>query len=266
MHISSFKTYGYGMFKESTVILRPITVFEGESSSGKTAMIELLETFLDGKAKGRHTITLNESDTTFSEPNFAMLRRKMSLPFISHIDCSPSHEYRQHEPLIHNDVKKLAEPFVDISHIFASVYKGYPETDSERSLYGILAQICSLRRAIVFQKSLSVLDKPEKHICEKTQAFLATILFNIAKEYNVRFIVETHGQHIKDRLRIEIRRGNDLAQKNVSFVNFHRFKTYTKVNSILFDKMANMEGTYAGYSGWYIDEYKRLMGFEDKGD
>ena len=107
-----------------------------------------------------------------------------------------------------------------------------------------------------------LLQQPEVHLHPRAQAELSSLLATLASEGNRAFLVETHSDYMIDRARIEIRKGN-IRPEDVSLIYFEPKGNVVKVHNISFDKMANMEGVPPHYGGFFLKEYRQLMGFED---
>ena len=65
-----------------------------------------------------------------------------------------------------------------------------------------------------------------------------------------------------DRARIEIRKGT-ISPEDVSLIYLEPKGRVVKVHNIGFDKMGNMVGVPTHYRGFFMKEYRRLMGFEE---
>ncbi len=111
------------------------------------------------------------------------------------------------------------------------------------------------RRTFLFQQ-------PEFHLHPKAQAQLSSLLAKLTSQGRQSFIVETHSDYLVDRARIEIRKGN-INPEDVSLIYLEPKGRVVNVHNIHFDKMANMIGVPTHYRGFFTEEYRRLMGFED---
>ena len=107
-----------------------------------------------------------------------------------------------------------------------------------------------------------LLQQPEVHLHPKAQADLSSLLAKLASKGNRSFIVETHSDYMIDRARIEIRKGT-IRPEDVSLIYFEPKRNTVNVHNIHFDKIGNMENVPPHYRGFFLQESKRLMGFED---
>ncbi|MCY4401812.1 MAG: AAA family ATPase [Candidatus Poribacteria bacterium] len=109
--------------------------------------------------------------------------------------------------------------------------------------------------------SYALLQQPEVHLHPKAQAEFSSLLAKLANQGNQSFIVETHSDYMIDRARIEIRNGN-IKPEDVSLIYFEPKGNIVKVHNIGFDEMANLTNVPNHYRQFFLNESKRLMGFE----
>ena len=107
-----------------------------------------------------------------------------------------------------------------------------------------------------------LLQQPEVHLHPRAQAQLSSLLATSASQGNQSFIIETHSDYMIDRARIEIRKGT-ISPKDVSLIYLEPKGRVVNVHNIGFDKTGNMTGVPTHYRGFFMKEYRRLMGFED---
>ena len=126
----------------------------------------------------------------------------------------------------------------------------------------ILVHILSPSPLSQWQKTYFLLQQPEVHLHPKAQAQLSSLLASSASHGDQSFIVETHSDYMIDRARIEIRKGT-INPEDVSLIYLEPKGRVVKVHNIGFDKMGNMVGVPTHYRGFFMKEYRQLMGFED---
>ena len=126
----------------------------------------------------------------------------------------------------------------------------------------ILVHILSPVPLSQWQNTFFLLQQPEVHLHPKAQAQLSSLLSTSASQGDQSFIVETHSDYMIDRARIEIRKGT-ISPKDVSLIYLEPKRRFVKVHNIGFDKMGNMVGVPTHYRGFFMKEYRRLMGFEE---
>ena len=106
-----------------------------------------------------------------------------------------------------------------------------------------------------------LLQQPEVHLHPRAQAEFSSLLVKLANKGNQSFIVETHSDYMIDRARIEIRKGT-IRPEDVSLIYFEPKRNIVNVHNIGFDKMANMINVPPHFREFFLQESKRLMGFE----
>ena len=107
-----------------------------------------------------------------------------------------------------------------------------------------------------------LLQQPEVHLHPKGQAELATLFAKSAKARSNRFLIETHSDHIVDRLRILVRK-KSLKPDDVSIIFFEPQRNSVNVHSLTLDKNGNITDAPPGYRSFFLKETDRLLGFED---
>ncbi len=126
----------------------------------------------------------------------------------------------------------------------------------------ILVHILSPPPLSQWQNTYFLLQQPEVHLHPTAQAQLSSLLASSASHGDQSFIVETHSDYMIDRARIEIRKGT-ISPNDVSLIYLEPKGRVVKVHNISFDKMGNMTGVPTHYRGFFMTEYRHLMGFED---
>lgn len=104
-----------------------------------------------------------------------------------------------------------------------------------------------------------LLQQPEIHVHPAAQAALADYLARCG----CAFVVETHSQHLVDRLRI-CRTNGVLGPDELSIVYFEpqRDNTVT-IHNIGVDPHANLVGAPQGYGRFFVTETERLLGLSE---
>ena len=120
----------------------------------------------------------------------------------------------------------------------------------------ILVDICSHTDA------LFLLQQPEVHLHPRAQAELATVFAASVQENGNSFMIETHSDHIVDRMRILVRQG-EIPAEDVSILYFEPVKNAVRIHNIEVDDDGNLENAPPGYRDFFLRESDRLLGFED---
>lgn len=74
-------------------------------------------------------------------------------------------------------------------------------------------------------------------------------------------MIETHGDYLIDRIRMDVRDGKTgLKPKDVSILFFDRNDLSVKIHSIGLDKEGNVVSTPQGYRRFLMEETRRSLG------
>jgi AAA ATPase domain len=108
-----------------------------------------------------------------------------------------------------------------------------------------------------------LIQQPEVHLHPRAQAALATLFARLAKERDIRIVVETHSDHFIDRVRMDVRDGTALAPDEVSLLYFELQKGASKIYPIRFDELGNVLDAPPTYRQFFLKEEMRFFGFPD---
>ena len=114
-----------------------------------------------------------------------------------------------------------------------------------------------LRRDTTYPMFL--LQQPEIHLHPSAQAALGSLFCQIASP-NHQLVVETHSDHLLDRVRMEVRDNKDLSPDDVSVLFFERNDLEVYIHSIKFDKQGNVLGAPPSYRSFFLKEVNRSLG------
>ena len=104
-----------------------------------------------------------------------------------------------------------------------------------------------------------LLQQPEVHLHPSAQAALGSLLCEVA-ESGRQVIVETHSDHLMDRVRMDVRDGTtNLNPKDVSLLFFERGDLDVNIHSIEFDEAGSVNGAPDGYRRFFFDEVRRSI-------
>ena len=107
-----------------------------------------------------------------------------------------------------------------------------------------------------------LLQQPEVHLHPRGQAELASLFIEAFKKRRNHFMIETHSDHIVDRVRISVRQG-ELKPDDVSILYFEPTGNAAKVHNIGLDKDGNLEDVPDGYRKFFLKEEDKLLGFAE---
>lgn len=104
-----------------------------------------------------------------------------------------------------------------------------------------------------------LLQQPEAHLHPRAQAEFGSLLCRVAASGR-QVIVETHSDHLWDRVRMDVRDGvTDLQPKDVSLLFFEREDSEVRIHSLEFDRAGGVVGAPVGYRQFFLDELDRSI-------
>ena len=115
---------------------------------------------------------------------------------------------------------------------------------------------------------LFLLQQPEIHLHPSAQAALGSLLCQIASPYR-QLLVETHSDHLMDRVRMDVRDGvADLKPSDVSILFFERQDLDVRIHSLRMDEEGNILDAPDGYRSFFMEEVTRSMwkSYEPRGN
>ena len=128
--------------------------------------------------------------------------------------------------------------------------------------YGISQSLPILVDVRVGKDCVFLLQQPEVHLHPRAQAELADLFVESFKRRENRFLIETHSDHIVDRVRILVRK-RVLPADDVSILYFEPSDNAAVIHSLTLDDEGNLENPPPGYRDFFIRESDRLLGFAD---
>ena len=128
--------------------------------------------------------------------------------------------------------------------------------------YGVSQVLPILVRILTGRQATFLLQQPEVHLHPKGQAELASLLVDVHHSHDNVFVIETHSDHMIDRVRIEIRRGR-IKPEDVSLIYLEPIGNHVRTHNIGFDARANMVGVPQHYRDFFLNEADRLLGLAD---
>lgn len=104
-----------------------------------------------------------------------------------------------------------------------------------------------------------LLQQPEVHLHPRAQAALGSWLAALAKAQNKRFVIETHSDHLVDRLRMDVRDRKYLKPADVAILYFERRRGATHIRHLELDERGNFKAVPEGYRSFFLDEERRML-------
>jgi hypothetical protein len=162
------------------------------------------------------------------------------------------------------DVKRLGKKAGDPFQLLIAIDKfPFNVKDVGYGVSQILPILFDTVRAPAGQTFL--LQQPEVHLHPRAQAALGTLLLRQAARHDQSFIVETHSDHLLDRVRMEVRDGTaGLKADDVVILYFDRIGGRAKVHPIYLNERGDLVGVPKTYRTFFLDEEKRLLGIGDE--
>lgn len=106
-----------------------------------------------------------------------------------------------------------------------------------------------------------LLQQPEVHLHPSAQAALGTLFCEVAAGGR-QLVVETHSDHLMDRVRMDVRDGTTgLQPEDVSLLYFERNGLNVCIHSLRFDRLGNVLDAPRGYRRFFLEEVNRSLGF-----
>ena len=155
--------------------------------------------------------------------------------------------------------KKGSEPFQVQIRKFGNVAKGPPRNliDVGYGVSQVLPVLTELLRPD--GPNIFLLQQPEVHLHPSAQAALGSFFCNVANPSQL--IVETHSDHLLDRVRMEVRDGTtQLNPDEVSILFFERHDLNVLIHSLRLDEQGNVLNAPPSYRRFFMEETHRDLG------
>ena len=106
---------------------------------------------------------------------------------------------------------------------------------------------------------LFLFQQPEVHLHPSAQAALGSLLCEIATD-QVQLVVETHSDHLIDRIRMDVRDGKcDLTPDQVRILYFEREGLDVRIHEVWWDESGNIANAPPGYRRFFMQEVERSL-------
>ena len=155
--------------------------------------------------------------------------------------------------------KKDSEPFQVQVRKFGRRLKG-PRRNLVDVGYGV-SQVLPVITELLSQDapSLFLLQQPEVHLHPSAQAALGSLFCQVAGQGR-QLIVETHSDHLLDRVRMDVRDGETkLKPEDVSILFFERGDLDVRIHSLRFDEEGNVLDAPLSYRRFFMEETRRSL-------
>ncbi len=124
--------------------------------------------------------------------------------------------------------------------------------------YGVSQSLPILVETVLQSEDITfLLQQPEVHLHPRAQAELGSFFASqIGRKH--RFVIETHSDHLIDRVRMEVRRGT-LKPEQVSLLYFERQKQGATIHNLGLGVDGTILDPPRGYRQFFLDEERSLL-------
>ena len=107
--------------------------------------------------------------------------------------------------------------------------------------------------------NMSLMQQPEVHLHPSAQAALGSLFCELAGAGR-QLVVETHSDHLLERVRLDIRDGKSkLKPEDVSILYFERKDIEVNIHSLGLDRNGNVLNAPPSYGKFFMEETKRSL-------
>ena len=155
--------------------------------------------------------------------------------------------------------KRDSDPFQVQIRKFGSRLKG-PKRNLIDVGYGV-SQVLPILTELLRQDAppIFLLQQPEVHLHPSAQAALGSLFCNVAGRER-QLVVETHSDHLLDRVRMDVRDCTaGLKPEDVSILYFERRDLDVHIHSLRIDEEGNILGGPDGYRNFFLEETARSL-------
>ena len=155
--------------------------------------------------------------------------------------------------------RRDAEPFQVQIRKFGGKLKG-PRRNMIDVGYGV-SQVLPVIAELLKREShpMFLLQQPEVHLHPSAQAALGSLFCQVAHK-DRQLVVETHSDHLLDRVRMDVRDDNgSLKPEDVSILFFERRGLDVKIHSLEIDGEGNILNAPPGYRQFFMEETTRSI-------
>ena len=177
--------------------------------------------------------SFGQSSGLFDEVSIKQLGRKESEPFQVHV--------RKYSGKLKGPRRNLIDVGYGVSQVLPVIFE-------------------ILRARRLKTAPLLLLQQPEVHLHPSAQAALGSLFCQSASQQS-QLVVETHSDHLLDRVRMDVRdRATTLHPDDVSILFFERDRLDVRIHSLRIDDQGNVLSAPSGYRQFFMDETRRSLG------
>lgn len=115
-----------------------------------------------------------------------------------------------------------------------------------------------VQSALAAEKGMLLLQQPEVHLHPRGQAALGSFFARLVAKEKKELVIETHSDHLLDRIRREVARGT-LRASDVLILFFEKEYIETQIHQIGVDEQGNITGAPESYRRFFLEEEIDLL-------
>ncbi|QPH37865.1 AAA family ATPase [Pedobacter endophyticus] len=140
---------------------------------------------------------------------------------------------------------------IDKNDTSFSTFDGHRATNVGFGLSYILPVITTLLVSTISKKNLVIIENPEAHLHPKGQTELAKLIFLCARN-GVQVIIETHGEHILDGIRLATKEDGGFSEN----VQIHWFELDENRNTEVTSPVIDDNGKINEWPNGFFDQFE----------
>ena len=126
--------------------------------------------------------------------------------------------------------------------------------------YGVSQALPLLVDSLLGEKrQVFLMQQPEVHLHPRAQAELATFVAHIIKVDKKTFVIETHSDHLVERVRMDVRDKRGVRPEDVTILYFQREGPEVRIYPIRIDAQGNILKAPLGYRQFFLEEERRFL-------
>lgn len=154
-------------------------------------------------------------------------------------------------------VKRLGKKPSDPFQVFITI--AGPAANLQDVGYGVSQSLPIVVQSILAERGRRlIMQQPEVHLHPRAQAALGSLFVSLAMNDQKEFVIETHSDHIVDRVRQEVANG-EIPHDMVQLLYFEKKGLEARVCPIELDELGNIVGAPDTYREFFMQEEMKLI-------
>ena len=151
--------------------------------------------------------------------------------------------------------RKRSDPFqIQVKHPQGGPFRNLVDVG-----YGVSQVIPIIADSVLTNSGSTLLiQQPEVHLHPRAQAELGSFFANLVAQRNRSIIVETHSDHLIDRVRMDVR-DKKIKSDDVIILYFEQDKPGVNIHPIWIDGRGNIQGQPSEYRRFFLEEERRYF-------